>query len=189
MIKDTEIAARLGVSRTPIREAFQRLEQLGLLITTKNTRTEVAPARPRDAELLYFPLSVLHELAVELAIPNLGPEDFETMERANERLLEAANIGDPIAARQADEDFHSVLLARANNPFLSFITDWLSVHSRRLNTLYFTRDGPTADSHQEHLEIIAALRSQDRAEARELSRRNILRTIDVLRESEPEPED
>ena len=58
VIKDTEIAAKLGVSRTPIREAFQRLDQVGLVITTRNTRTEVAPASPEDAQL---------------AVPSIGP--------------------------------------------------------------------------------------------------------------------
>src|ERR1700747_2948495 len=99
VLKDTEIAAKLGVSRTPIREAFQRLELLGLVVSTRNTRTEVAPARPQDAELLYVPLSVLHALAVQLAMPNLTSADFEIMTETNERLLAAARRGDAVAAR------------------------------------------------------------------------------------------
>jgi DNA-binding GntR family transcriptional regulator len=188
VLKDTEIAAKLGVSRTPIREAFQRLELLGLVVSTRNTRTEVAPARPQDAELLYVPLSVLHELAVQLAIGNLRPEDFDTMTSANERLREAAERGDAVATRQADEEFHAVLLDRTGNPFLVQVIDWLSVHSRRLNTLYFTQDRPTTNSYQDHLEIIAALRDKDEARARQLARDNILRTIDVVQASSPSPE-
>ena len=141
VLKDTEIAAKLGVSRTPIREAFQRLELLGLVVSTRSTRTEVAPARPQDAELLYVPLSVLHELAVQLALGNLRDEDFETMTAANERLREAAERGDAVATRQADEEFHAVLLERTGNPFLVQVIDWLSVHSRRLNTSTSPRTG------------------------------------------------
>jgi DNA-binding GntR family transcriptional regulator len=184
VLKDTEISAKLGVSRTPIREAFQRLEQLGLVVTTRNTRTEVAPARPQDAELLYLPLSVLHELAVQFAAGNLVPGDFESMTEANERLREAAERGDAVAARQADEEFHAVLLNRTGNPFLLQAIDWLSVHSRRLNTLYFTQDLPTTNSYHDHLEIIAALRDGDVSRARELARGNILRTIEVVRPQE-----
>lgn len=181
VLKDTEIAAKLGVSRTPIREAFQRLELLGLVVSTRNTRTEVAPARPRDAELLYVPLSVLHELAVHLAVGNLRAADFDAMTSANEKLREAAERGDAVAARQADEELHAVLLNRTGNPFLVQVVDWLSVHSRRLNTLYFTQDMPTTSSYQEHREIIAALRDGDEDKARELTRENILRTIDVVK--------
>jgi DNA-binding GntR family transcriptional regulator len=188
VLKDSEIARTLGVSRTPIREAFQRLEQLGLVVTTRNTRTEVAPARPQDAELLYVPLSVLHELAVQLAIPNLQPTDFDTMTEANERLLAAARRGDAVAARQADEDFHNVPFERAGNPFLQQVTDWLSVHSRRLNTLYFTQNVPTTNSYREHLDLIAALRAGNVALASTLARQNILRTIDVVRPAEASTE-
>ena len=155
VLKDTEIAAKLGVSRTPIREAFQRLELLGLVVSTRNTRTEVAPARPQDAELLYVPLSVLRE---------------------------AAERGDTVATRQADEEFHAVLLERTGNPFLVQVIDWLSVHFRRLNTLYFTQDRPTTNSYQDHLEIIAALPDRDEPRARQLARDNILRTIDVVQQ-------
>jgi DNA-binding GntR family transcriptional regulator len=186
VLKDTEIAEKLGVSRTPIREAFQRLEQLGLVVTTRNTRTEVAPARPQDAELLYVPLSVLHELAVQLAVGNLTSADFDAMTDANERLLAAARRGDAVAARQADEEFHAVLLERTNNPFLQQVTDWLAVHSRRLNTLYFTKNVPTTNSYNEHLDLIAALRAGNQPKASELARRNILRTIEVVGVPEPD---
>jgi DNA-binding GntR family transcriptional regulator len=184
-LKDTEIAKKLGVSRTPIREAFQRLEQLGLVVTTRNTRTEVAPARPQDAGLLYVPLSVLHELAVQLAMPNLTAADLDHMTEINEKLLAAARRGDAVAARQLDEDFHSVLYERASNPFLQQVTDLLGVHSRRLNTLYFAEDVPTTASYHEHLDLIAALRAGDKQLASTLARQNILRTIDVLAPADP----
>jgi len=189
VLKDTEIAKTLGVSRTPIREAFQRLEQLGLVVTTRNTRTEVAPARPQDAELLYVPLSVLHELAVQLAMPNLTAADLDAMTEINDRLLAAARRGDAVAARQADEAFHSVLFDRANNPFLQQVTDWLGVHSRRLNTLYFKQDVPTTASYNEHLDLISALRSGDELLASKLAKQNILRTIDVVAMAEDAPAD
>jgi DNA-binding GntR family transcriptional regulator len=75
-----------------------------------------------------------------------------------------------------------VLLERTGNPFLVQVIDWLSVHSRRLNTLYFTQDRPTTNSYQDHLEIIAALRDRDEPRARQLARDHILRTIDVVQQ-------
>ena len=181
MIKDTEIAAKLGVSRTPIREAFQRLDQVGLVITTRNTRTEVAPASPEDAQLLYPPLALLHELAAESAIGTMQPEDFDAMTKANDRLAAAVRRNDPVAASQADDDFHSVLLDRANNPFLRYVADWLAVHARRMNTLYFTHVSATVESFHEHQDLIDALREGDKKRSMELARRNILRSIDVIK--------
>jgi DNA-binding GntR family transcriptional regulator len=180
VIKDTEIAAKLGVSRTPIREAFQRLDQVGLVITTRNTRTEVAPASPEDAQLLYPPLALLHELAAESAIGHMQPQDFDAMTKANERLAAAVRRNDAVAASQADDDFHSVLLDRASNPFLRYVADWLAVHARRMNTLYFTHVSSTVESFHEHQELIDALREGDKKRSMELARRNIMRSIEVI---------
>jgi DNA-binding GntR family transcriptional regulator len=181
VIKDTEIAAKLGVSRTPIREAFQRLDQVGLVITTRNTRTEVAPASPEDAQLLYPPLALLHELAAESAVGKMQPQDFDAMTKANDRLAAAVRRNDPVAASQADDDFHAVLLDRAGNPFLRYVADWLAVHARRMNTLYFTHVSSTVESFHEHQDLIDALREGDKKRSMELARRNILRSIDVIK--------
>jgi DNA-binding GntR family transcriptional regulator len=180
VIKDTEIAAKLGVSRTPIREAFQRLDQVGLVITTRNTRTEVAPASPQDAQLLYPPLALLHELAAESAVGKMQPRDFDAMAKANERLAAAVRRNDAVAASQADDDFHAVLLDRAGNPFLRYVADWLAVHARRMNTLYFTHVSSTVESFHEHQDLIDALREGDKKRSMELARRNIMRSIDVI---------
>ena len=181
VIKDTEIAAKLGVSRTPIREAFQRLDQVGLVITTRNTRTEVAPASPEDAQLLYPPLALLHELAAESAVGNMQPQDFDAMTKANNRLAAAVRRNDPVAASQADDDFHAVLLDRAGNPFLRYVADWLAVHARRMNTLYFTHVSSTVESFHEHQDLIDAFREGDKKRSMELARRNISRSIDVIK--------
>ena len=146
VLKDTEIAAKLGVSRTPIREAFQRLELLGLVVSTRNTaRQRLLQARQQHAELLYVPLSVPHRArrAARQGQP-AGPRTSRARTTsANERLREAAQRGDAVATRQADEEFHAVLLDRTGNPFLVQVIEWLVVHSRRLGTpRYFDQDRP-----------------------------------------------
>ena len=73
-----------------------------------------------------------------------------------------------------------MLFERASNPFLQQVTDWLGVHSRRLNTLYFGQDVPTTASYNEHLDLISALRAGDEQRASTLAKQNILRTIDVV---------
>jgi DNA-binding GntR family transcriptional regulator len=183
VVKDTEVAAKLGVSRTPVREVFQRLEELGLLVTTSNSRTQVAPARPQDASALYGPLSALHAVSVELAIGRLQPDDLEQMAALNETMLDAVKRDDPPAAVSADEAFHGLLLERSGNPFLLHVTEWLTVHARRLNTLYFTHQGPSESSYDEHREIIEALRAGDGERAAAVTRRNMLRTVQVLKNS------
>jgi DNA-binding GntR family transcriptional regulator len=180
VLRDSEVANKLGVSRTPVREAFQRLGEIGLLVTTTNSHTQVAPATPQDVASLYVTLAALHATSVELAITALEPGDLRRLGELNESMLEAVTGEDPGAASQADESFHGLVLDRADNPFLLRVTDWLTVHARRLNTLYFSHHGPSESSYQDHAEIIDALRAGDAARAASVTRRNMLRTVDVL---------
>ena len=179
-LRDTEVATKLGVSRTPVREAFQHLDALGLVVTTANSRTQVAPATPRDAASLYVPLAALHASAVELSIAVLQPEDFERLVEFNEIMLAAVRDDDPGRASQADESFHGVLLDRTGNQFLRRVADWLTVHARRLNTLYFSHHAPSESSYHEHAEIIEALRLGDTERVVCLTKQNMLRTVQVL---------
>lgn len=180
VLSDTEVATKLGVSRTPVREAFQRLEEIGLLVTTFNSRTQVAPAKPRDVESLYTTLAALHATAVEQAVQSLDERDLQRLEELNETLLQAVTGDDAPAASEADEMFHDLILERADNPFLRRVTEWLTVHARRLNTLYFSHHAPSENSYREHAEMIDAMRRRDGSKAAELTRRNMLRTVEVL---------
>jgi len=179
-VKDVEIAGRLGVSRTPVREALQMLEQLGLIETEPSRHTRIAQVDPRDAALLYPPLAVLLVESVEQAAPIATQADLEAMNAANEHLLQAVERADANAARTADYAFHDVLVRRASNPYLTSAIDLLHVHSRRLDTLYFTHLGPSHESYQEHCEILEALEAGDLQRAKQMTRQNFIRTIPVF---------
>jgi DNA-binding GntR family transcriptional regulator len=180
VMKEVEIAEKLGVSRTPVREAFQMLEQLGAIETAPSRHTRVAGVGPHDASLIYPALAALESLAVELATPKATDDDLARMAEANEALLEAASSGEPVAARDADDAFHAVLIERAGNPYLSTLIDSLHIHSRRLDTLYFTHLAPTQDSYSEHQAIIDAVSHGEVAAARDLTRLNFLRSVEVF---------
>lgn len=185
---ESEIAERLGVSRTPVREALQMLSQIGVLQTEPSRHSRVVEADPNDAALLYPPLAALVALAVEVATPRVTEADLRAMAEANERLLEAVRRGDALAARKADDDFHGVLIERAGNPYLTSVIDLLHVHSRRLDTLYFTHVGPSHQSYEEHTEILEAVRKKEVERAAEATRRNFLRAIPLFLDETKRPD-
>ena len=76
VIRDYEVARRLGVSRTPVREALQRLEQQGAVEALPGRVTRVVDLSRDDAPLVYAPLSALEELAAEVATPLATKEDL-----------------------------------------------------------------------------------------------------------------
>ena len=180
IVKDTDLAESLGVSRTPVREAFQQLEKLGALETEPGRRTRVARVQPGDAKLLYPVLAELQASGVRAAIGRAGPDEIAELQAHNERIRTAYLEGDAVAARQADYDFHGVVIRLAANPYLTNAIDALQLHSRRLDAVYFTHLAPSETSYEEHRAIIDAIVAGDAETATNLMRANFVRSVDVI---------
>jgi DNA-binding GntR family transcriptional regulator len=175
VVKDSDIAEHLGVSRTPVREALQILERQGIIESAPGRYTRVSTASLDDARLVYPPLSVLQALAVEVATKDITEADLAAMENQNERMMKAVKRGDAKAARDADTAFHLITVNRTNNPYLIGAVDHLLIHVRRLEVLFFRDVGPALGSHAQHAAIIDALREGDSTTASALTRENFLR--------------
>lgn len=169
-LKNFEIAERLGVSRTPVREALQMLEQLGMVTMVPSQSTRVAPVNVNDAELLYPLLGVLVGFASETAVPLLTTSDLSRLRKLNERLLQAALTGDVVGTRTADRDFHAIFIDRAGNRYLSSVIESLAMHIRRLESLYFSDVAISKESYRTHGEIIDAAAGRDAVKVAQLTR-------------------
>ncbi|MEV8274031.1 GntR family transcriptional regulator [Microbacterium sp. NPDC077184] len=120
-LRDADIAAWLGVSRTPVREALLALSRAGLVQATPGRSTVVAPldaAAVRDAQEV---VGALHRQALESAIPRITPEDIDRMRSANAAFADAQLRGDVDAALTADAEFHAVAVERCGNAALSAV--------------------------------------------------------------------
>ena len=175
VIRDGEIAARLGVSRTPVREALQALEQHGAVETLPGRSTRVTSITREDVALLYAPLAALHGLAAEIGTPYATTTDIDAMSEDNERLSAALDADDPLAARDADGDFHTILLRLAANPYLDAAIEPLLLHARRLEALYFRGVALGRKSYDDHQRIIEAVTAGDTKAARDLTTQNFAR--------------
>jgi DNA-binding GntR family transcriptional regulator len=152
---------------------LQTLEQLGVVEMLPGKVTRVTPLTSDDIAKLYAPLGALHATAAELGTPRATPQDIAEMQRHNATLLDALHAGDQVAARDADRDFHHVLIRLADNPYLVTAIAPLLIQARRLEALYFREVGPALASHEEHKRIIAAVEAGDAIEAARLTRRNL----------------
>lgn len=171
-LADAELADELGVSRTPVREALRRLVDQGAVETVPGRHTRVTALDEAETERVFPLLSVLHEFAARSAVSLITETDLEEMTACNERMRSAVGAGDVAAARDADRQLHGVVVRRADNPYLSALLDTLSLHSRRLEALYF-HDGERAEeSYRQHARIIDAFRRGDHDSACELVRAN-----------------
>ncbi|MGW5604595.1 GntR family transcriptional regulator [Streptomyces sp. NPDC003753] len=115
VVRDTELAARLGLSRAPVREAFSRLVDEGLLESKPQSYTRVTPVVADDVRDAAAVVGAMHELATRVAVPRLRAADVAEMRAANERFAGAVRAGDVDAALRADDELHVVLVRVCGN--------------------------------------------------------------------------
>lgn len=137
-LRDGELAAWLGVSRTPVREALLRLGQVGLVSTTPGRSTVVAPLDPVAVRQAGAVVAAMHRLAVVEAIGRLTEDDLASMREANARFAHALEVGDADAALAADDDFHAVPVRVADNRATSTVLEQFSPVLRRVERLRFS---------------------------------------------------
>lgn len=122
-IPELELAAQLGVSRTPIREAIRTLEEQGLVETRARSGTFVARLRWEEARDSLLVRAALEELAVRQAIQRMDSREWgdlcATLQRVLDGMREAIERSDPIAATELDVDWHTRLIDAARNRYLS----------------------------------------------------------------------
>jgi DNA-binding GntR family transcriptional regulator len=181
VLRDHDIAAALGVSRTPVREALRRLEDEGFVVTALNRWTRVAPLDLEATAQSYLVLEALDVLALELAFARLTPDDVRRLLDANRAMRAAAGRHDPAAAVAADEAFHQVWVERAGNGELAALAARLRAKLRRVELAYFDAASRARASFAEHAAVIRALRRRSLPAARTALRRNWRGSVERMR--------
>jgi DNA-binding GntR family transcriptional regulator len=154
-LRDGDLAAELHVSRTPVREALQRLEDEGLVQTVPGSQTRVTPLRESDAGEAVPVVAALHALAARHALPLLSSDDLSQLREANARFAAALEQGHTSGALAADDAFHAVFVTRADNGELQRSLQRLLPRVRRLELARF-RAVVGRDSVAQHEAIISA---------------------------------
>ncbi len=181
-IRDTAIAAELGVSRTPVREALQRLAREGLLAADAGRGFRLPPLDPGELRDVGTILIALEPLALDLA-PETG---HATLTRLGDivRRLEQTR-GDIAGCIEMDDEFHRVLLQDCPNRRLLSLVGGLRRTIRRYLHHYLERGGRVSLSSLPHARIVDALGAGDRAGARQSLERKWRRGIEEIASALP----
>ena len=137
-LRDQELAAWLGVSRTPVREALLRLQQAGLVASLPGRSTTVASLDTRAARDAQAVVAQMHRLAVHDAVGQLTADDLARMRDANARFRAALEAGDADAALDADDELHGIPVAAAGNAALAAVLEQFTPVLRRVERLRFS---------------------------------------------------
>lgn len=154
-LRDAEVAAWLGVSRTPVREAMLRLAEAGLVVALPGRSTMVSPLHVRDLRDARDVVAALHGVAVREAIARLTAPDIDAMRAANERFRTALDEGNVEAALRADDDLHAIPVAVAANRALAAVLDQYTPVLRRAERVRFSTTAGRA-SIARHEQLIEA---------------------------------
>jgi DNA-binding GntR family transcriptional regulator len=184
LLSENELARRLGVSRTPVREAFLHLEDEGLLALYPRRGALVVPISPSEAEdLLEARMLIEPHCARRVAAHHteVGPALRESIAE-QERALAAGGGGFIVA----DRKFHRLIVAANDNPLLIRLYDSLRDRHQRIAATTIARE-PTRIARfiAEHREIAAAIDRGDSEAAAELTAEHVRTAHELARRPPP----
>ena len=123
-LMEIQLAERLGVSRTPIREAIRKLELEGLVLMIPRKGAEVAEISEKSLREVLEVRRSLEELAIELACQRITPEELTALEEAENRFARAVEDGEVMAIAESDENYHELIYqATANDRLVQILNN------------------------------------------------------------------
>lgn len=156
-INEVHLARRLGVSRTPLREALTRLTALETLEVIPRRGFFVKALTVREFEELYTIRRLLDPAALaQGGIPDDG--QLNKLDRINTQIRQASH---PARIISLDDDWHIELIKHCNNHVMLSLIEQFMARTRRYELAYFASTGARETATTEHERIIEALRKGD----------------------------
>ena len=179
-VTETELAEHFGVSRTPIREALQRLEHEGLLTIRPKQGCFIRSLDIEELSEYYQVRNALEMAAVESACIHMPTSELESLAKQWDpahipRKLSAA------AMDQLDESFHLALASGGRNMTLVRYLREISSHISVIRRVDFDNRERITRTFREHSEIVQCLLQRDAVKARTLIKRHIIRSEEVAK--------
>jgi DNA-binding GntR family transcriptional regulator len=160
-LTDSQIAAELKFSRTPVREALRRLEQEGLLVNDSRRGWKVYTLSLDDIRQIFELKQLLEGLIVEQAAACQTPGLRSALQEALLHMQKAAAACDYEAWRQTDAHLHLILQQMSHNRRACVMVQSLDDQWFRLRAGYIALEGRMQRSAHEHTEVIASLLAGD----------------------------
>jgi DNA-binding GntR family transcriptional regulator len=162
-LTEPEVALQLGVSRTPLREAFLQLEAEGFLTVNPRKGAVVSALSLKDAEETYEIKSSLEALAARLAVKFIDISDLTFLQGLNNSMRRIANSEDKNYKEflELNAEFHQKINDNCGNEKLTKSILVLRNQTLRYNYIYLSLISHLDESVLEHDEIISALENKD----------------------------
>jgi len=176
VLPEVELASKLGVSRTPVREALRRLQSEGVIRREAYKRAVVVDVDPNEVIHIFTARAALEPIAIELAVDNADDAFVERLKELHARMDHAIRAPEPDRRgyREFNAIFHRVIWAQAASPLLADMINSIArkpVVSPTFNN--WDRD-QLFRSNRQHGELIDAVADRDREWAHAAMRAHLL---------------
>ena len=182
-LTETSISKRIGVSRTPVRSALQRLGEEGLIELVPNKCAVVVGVTVDDLIDTYRIRMRLEGLATAMATSHLSEDDKERLKEAMELSEYYMKKQDTEQLKELDTTFHSTIYQASGNRMLNKILSELHRNIRTYRKLSLTMPGRLEASIKEHREILEAMLAGDCDKADRLTSMQIERAMNNMVEA------
>lgn len=172
-LREVAIGEEMGVSRTPVREAFRQLELEGLIEIIPNKGAYVTGITMEDMKDIYAMRSLLEGLCARWATEHITESQMEEMEE-NIYLSEFhASKGHADQLTELDNNFHEILYAASNSKMLQHTLSDFHEYVLRVRKETYTDNSRSVESNREHRQIMEAIKQKNAALAEELARKHM----------------
>lgn len=164
-LMEIQLAQRLGVSRTPVREAIRKLELEGLVLMVPRKGAEVAEITVKDLEDVLEVRAALEELAAKIACDHITDEQMQELKKAAADFKKVLDTDDLTSCVQADMKFHEIIYNATDNARLLQILNNLREQMYRYRMEYLKDKSMHKTLVEEHDAIRRALKKRDKDKA------------------------
>lgn len=179
-LMEIQLANKLGVSRTPIREAMRKLENEGLVIMFPRRGAEVAEITEKSLRDVLEVRRALEELCVQLACDKITEEGMQQLTEAAKEFEKVLNSEDITVVAAKDVAFHDIIYAATDNPRLISLLNNLREQMYRFRAEYLKRKEFHPQLLKEHEEIIEAIRKHQKNEGAKIMCQHIDNQVEAV---------
>lgn len=172
-ITENQIAERFGLSRTPVREAFRRLEAEGLIVVVPQRGAFVSQPSLEDILEIYQIRTPLECMATRIAADTITEDQLRRLEELVEAERDGRERRSSDRSLRLNREFHAIIFACTRNRRLNSVLTEMQHQVHRVRVLWPSTVNRLDETWREHAAIVAALRARDAAAAEQGMREHL----------------